>query len=72
MFVINCLTKWVPGWKKNNWLKSDGKPVVHKKEFVDILNDMKKVEVVFDHVPGHRGVHGNEMADQLAVAGAKL
>lgn len=72
MFVINCLTKWAPSWKRRGWIKSDGKEVVHKKEFLEILDNMKSVKVEFDHVFGHRGVHGNEMADQLAVAGAKL
>ena len=72
MFVINCLTKWAPSWKNNGWRKSDGKAVVHKEEFIEILENMKSVEVRFDHVFGHQGVHGNEMADRLAVAGAKL
>ena len=70
--MIDCLTKWAPAWKRNNWLKSDGKPVVHKAEFLAILEDMKTVKVRFDHVLGHKGVYGNEKADQLAVAGAKL
>ena len=72
MFVINCLTKWVPNWKKNNWMKSDGKPVVHKKEFLEILENFKTVKVHFEHVLGHQGIYGNEKADQLAVAGSKL
>jgi len=72
MFVINCLTKWAPSWKKNNWMKSDGKPVVHKNEFMEILENFKTVQVHFDHVLGHKGIYGNEKADQLAVAGAKL
>ena len=70
--MISCLTEWAPAWKRRGWVKSDGKPVVHKKEFMQILDDMKTVEVKFEHVLGHRGTHGNEMADQLAVAGAKL
>ena len=72
MFIINCVTKWIPGWIKRNWLKADGKPVVHKKEFSQMLENMKDVKVHFEHVYGHQGVYGNEMADKLAVAGASL
>ncbi|CAK8698284.1 unnamed protein product [Clavelina lepadiformis] len=72
MFIINCVTKWIPGWIRRNWLKADGKPVVHKKEFSQMLENMKDVKVHFEHVYGHQGVYGNEMADKLAVAGASL
>lgn len=71
MFIINCVTKWVKGWLKKNWIKADGKPVVHKKEFLIMLDALKKVDVKWEHVRGHAGVTGNEMADQLAVSGAK-
>nr|CAB3265613.1 ribonuclease H1-like [Phallusia mammillata] len=69
MFVINCVTKWVHGWKKRNWIKADGKPVIHKKEFLEILSNMNDVRVTFEHVYGHKGEVGNEMADRLAVQG---
>ncbi len=26
-YVINCITKWIPNWKKNGWLTSKKKPV---------------------------------------------
>ena len=29
-YSINCLTKWVQGWIKRNWIKQDGKPVLNK------------------------------------------
>ena len=29
-YVINSLTKWMPGWKKKGWKKSDGKPVLNR------------------------------------------
>ncbi|HRL44808.1 MAG TPA: ribonuclease H, partial [Gemmiger qucibialis] len=27
-YVINSLTKWLPGWKRKGWKKADGKPVL--------------------------------------------
>ncbi|MEZ5090515.1 MAG: RNase H family protein [Micropruina sp.] len=29
MYVINSLTKWMPGWKRKGWRKGDGKPVLN-------------------------------------------
>lgn len=72
MFVINCITLWSPKWKRNNWKKSDGNEVIHKKEFIEILESLKSVEVVWKHVRGHSGILGNEMADKLAVSGSKM
>ncbi|MCB0887133.1 MAG: hypothetical protein KDB41_10200, partial [Propionibacteriaceae bacterium] len=28
-YVINSLTKWLPGWKRKGWKKGDGKPVLN-------------------------------------------
>ncbi|XP_039265000.1 ribonuclease H1-like [Styela clava] len=72
MFIINCITKWVPGWLKKKWIKSDGKPVVHKPEFMTMLTNLKNVDVKWEHVRGHQGIYGNEMADRLAVRGATM
>ena len=72
MFVINCICLWSPKWRTNGWKKADGSAVEHKKEFIEILENLKHVEVVWKHVRGHTGVLGNEMADKLAVDGSKL
>nr|XP_002128178.1 ribonuclease H1-like isoform X1 [Ciona intestinalis] len=71
-FVIDCITKWVQGWIRKGWVKADGKPVIHKVEFQEMLKNMKKINVKFEHVFGHRGNYGNEMADKLAVQGATM
>ena len=28
-YVINSITKWMPGWKRKGWRKADGKPVLN-------------------------------------------
>ncbi len=29
-YVINAVTKWIPGWKARGWRKADGKPVLNR------------------------------------------
>ena len=68
-FVINCITKWSQKWRSNGWIKSNGQKVEHKVELVEMLKSLERVRVDWKHVRGHSGIHGNEMADRLAVAG---
>src|SRR5699024_5809157 len=35
-YVINSITKWMPGWKHKGWKKSDGKPVNNKDLMVQL------------------------------------
>ncbi|GAA4378961.1 ribonuclease HI family protein [Paeniglutamicibacter cryotolerans] len=69
-YVINCVTKWMAGWKRKGWKKSDGKPVLN----MDLLKDIDK-EIVgrtyeFEWVKGHAGHALNEAADDKARAAA--
>ncbi|CAO3601183.1 unnamed protein product [Absidia cylindrospora] len=72
-YCIKAMTKWNKTWQKNNWKSSTGKDVQNKDLFEPMLNLVKsrKGETKFVYVPGHSGVHGNEQADALAVAGAE-
>lgn len=69
-YVINCVTKWMPGWKKRGWVKADKKPVLN----VDLLKQID-AELVgrtykFEWVRGHAGHDLNEAADDRARAAA--
>lgn len=65
-YVINCITKWMPGWKRKGWRKADGKPVLN----VDLLKDIDAAIVgrkyTFEWVKGHAGHDLNEAADDRA------
>ena len=67
-YVINSLTKWMPGWKKKGWKKSDGKPVLNR----DLLdNALTGRDYEFIWVKGHAGHELNEKADSLANGAAR-
>lgn len=36
MLVINSMTKWLAGWKRKGWKKSDGKPVLNKELIIKL------------------------------------
>ncbi|MGA8789428.1 MAG: ribonuclease HI family protein [Paenarthrobacter sp.] len=69
-YVINCISKWMPGWKRKGWRKADGKPVLN----VDLLKDIDQAIVgrkyKFEWVKGHAGHDLNEAADERARAAA--
>lgn len=71
-YVINAATNWSKNWVKKGWKSSTGKEVQNRDLFERMLDlmDKRKGQVKFTYVPGHKGVEGNEKADELAVSGA--
>ena len=70
-YVINSLTKWMTGWKKKGWKKSNGKPVLNR----DLLEALDRAlagrDYEFIWVKGHAGHELNEKADSLANGAAR-
>jgi len=69
-YVINSVTKWMPGWKRRGWRKADGQPVLN----LDLLQGLDAAlvgrKVTFEWVKGHAGHDLNEAADERARAAA--
>ena len=67
LYSINCMTKWVAGWKRNGWQTSKRKPVLHRDLIQQLDGLMLRVgpRVSLVHVRGHSGDYGNEQADAL-------
>lgn len=71
MFLVNCVTKWLANWKRNGFIKSDGKPVLNQDLLLEIdrLKGMRRLNL--HHVRAHTGgtdwksIHNNT-ADKLA------
>ena len=69
-YVINSVTKWMPGWKRKGWRKKDGKPVLNVELLKAIDAALAGRSVEFEWVKGHAGHAMNEAADRRANAAA--
>jgi len=67
-YVINCVSKWMPGWKRKGWRKADGKPVLNVDLLQQIDEAIKGRSYEFEWVRGHAGHELNEAADLRARA----
>lgn len=65
-YVINSITKWMPGWKRRGWKKGDGKPVLNVELMQQLDAAMRGRKVTFEWVKGHAGHPLNEAADTRA------
>lgn len=69
-YFIDGITKWIKGWKRNNWKLSNGQPVKNKHLWIHI--DQLSVQfysITWNWIKGHAGHEGNEQADLLANKG---
>lgn len=69
--TINSASKWIYGWEKNNWIKSDGGDVINADIWKDVIvllreAEAKGMKLKFNWVKGHSGDIGNDMADLYA------
>lgn len=69
-YVINSVTKWMPGWKRKGWRKSDGAPVLNRELLERLDRALHGRRYTFEWVKGHAGHDLNEAADQRARAAA--
>ncbi|MBR1591596.1 MAG: ribonuclease HI [Ruminococcus sp.] len=67
-YIVDSVTKgWVCGWKKRNWIKSDGKKALNIDLWEKLLPLLEMHDVSFVWVKGHAGHPENERCDRLAV-----
>ena len=66
--AFNC--HWVDSWIRNNWRKSDKKPVLNVDLWKRLLKAKEIHEVTFTWVKGHADNEYNERCDKLATAAA--
>ena len=75
-YCIDGLNHWMRNWKENGWINAKKKPVSNQKLWKDadavITESRAFYEISFHHIPGHAGIEGNEIADNLATQAASL
>ncbi|WIY83287.1 ribonuclease HI family protein [Propionimicrobium sp. PCR01-08-3] len=69
-YVINAVTRWMPGWKRKGWKKADGKAVLNQDLLKQLDEALAGRDVSFEWVKGHAGHAMNEAADGRARAAA--
>ncbi len=65
-YVINGITKWIHGWKKNNWRTKAKEDVLNKDLWVKLDSSVADRKVEWKYVGGHIGILGNERCDHIA------
>jgi len=71
-YSINCLTKWVAGWRRKGWKTAEGKDVVHRVAVEQILKSLEWFGGhAFVHVKAHTGADDedskwNDVCDRMA------
>ena len=68
-YVMNGITKWIAGWKRNGWRTASKAPVKNEDLWRELDAEVARHEVRWVWVKGHAGGPGNEAADALANRG---
>src|SRR5215831_3891956 len=68
-YLLNGITKWLPGWQRNGWRTAGRQPVKNVDLWQRLAEAMAPHQVTWRWVKGHHGDPGNERADELARLG---
>ena len=71
-YLQQGITSWVQQWQKNNWRKSDNKPVKNVELWQNLQQQIAKHDIIWIWVKGHSNTEGNNIADSLAVKGKEI
>lgn len=64
-YLVNGMNSWIYSWQKNNWIKSDKKPVENKDYWLKLIELSKKHSIEFIKVKGHSSNKENNRADEI-------
>ena len=68
-YVVDGITSWIHGWKRNGWKNTAKKPVANAELWLELDTLNAKHDVTWQWIKGHAGHEGNERADSLARQG---
>lgn len=65
-YVIGCATKWLDGWRANDYQRKDGE--LKNRGLIIVLDKLIQSlqgDLIMEHVKGHNGNEGNEYVDSM-------
>ncbi|MBB4155021.1 ribonuclease HI [Sphingomonas jinjuensis] len=65
-YVMDGLTRWIHGWRKNGWRTADKKPVKNAELWQELFVLSQRHQIEWIWVKGHAGHPDNERVDKLA------
>jgi ribonuclease HI len=65
-YVMDGLTKWLPGWLRNGWKTAAKQPVKNADLWQELVAAAAPHRIRWEWVKGHAGHSENERADKLA------
>lgn len=69
-YVMQGVTQWMQGWKRNGWRTAAKKPVANRALWEQLDSLLVQHQVSWEWVKGHSGHPQNERCDELASAQA--
>lgn len=70
-YLIQGMTGWIFGWRKNGWKTGEGKDVANRDLWEQLGSAAAHLKVKWVHIPGHSRIPGNERCDRIAQAFAQ-
>jgi len=68
-YVIRGIRDWIHGWRGRGWRTKEGGDVVNRDLWETLAALERRIgDVTWHYVRGHRGIPGNERADEIANA----
>lgn len=67
-YLINGITSWIKGWKRNGWQTKTKEDVMNKDLWMKLDDAMQGKTITWTYVGGHIGILGNERCDHIATA----
>ena len=65
-YLIDGITKWLPGWQKRGWKTASKQPVKNEDLWRELANLTARHRVTWHWIKGHSGHAENERVDRLA------
>lgn len=69
--ISRGMNEWLPGWVAKGWRKADGKAVLNRDLWEDLLRLSDGLNITWEWVKGHSGDPMNEEVDVLAGEAAR-